>query len=219
MLSACGGDEHPATISNHPASHNTRDIAFDTQIAFDEDAHMLPRVPMTATQAIMLEQIGRAGHEFAKTRIAGKAGSLIKKTAVAAILQGLGTFAGAAFANITGLNALSYGKLAMGSGAGGGAFSGYMTIEQAQSYASAAWQIAQIDGLRRNGDPRLKNIIAVPIIGMNGTPMEVDWSKVSLTNRQECLAKASLPGDIANCDNEKLLPSADDAAKQSMPPM
>jgi hypothetical protein len=219
---ACGGGKHPSTLSENaiygPDSkpQATRDVAYDTQIKFDEDAHMLPRRPLTRTEAIMIHQIQLGGLEFAKTHIRGAAGQLVKKTTVAAILQGLGTIAGAAVANIPGLNILSYGKLAAGSGAGGGAFAGYMTIEQARGYANFAWQAAQIAGLKSTGDRRLIEVVAIPILGMSGEPMPVDWNKITPTPRQRCTNKVGASPELMRECLEKT-PKVEDDNDRSLP--
>ncbi|MDB5190376.1 MAG: hypothetical protein JWN49_702 [Parcubacteria group bacterium] len=197
---ACGGNQHLNTSA--APNNNTKDVVLDVQMQFDEDAHALPSRPMTMTESIMSTQVRQHCLQLVNERIKGAPKSMIKKTVVAGILQGIGSLLGAAFAHFTGVNPAQYGKVGLGSGAGGGAFAGYMSIEQARSVANSFCQIRQIDGLRINGDRRLQQIIAIPVVGLEGSPLPVDPNARTLTKRQKCVAKAKTPEDAAKCATE-----------------
>lgn len=144
------------------------------QMHFDGNGRALPAQPLTREEAIMTAQIEQFCTQQAKERIKGKAGSLIKKATLGSILLGIFGGIGSLFFPFAKFG--QYAGYAGASGFGSGAFTGSITIEQAQSVFTGYCQISQIYNLGRTGDRRLNDIIAAPVVGLKSSRMAVDWN-------------------------------------------
>lgn len=223
-LSACsGGAVRPNPVGAKIARMDPRALAnsstqdsviLDTRMHFDENMKAVDAGrPMTATEALGTAQIEQHCWQLANDRIKGQAKSMIKKVTVGSVLMGL--FTGIGSMAFPGAKPLQYGLYGAASGAGSGAFTGSISIEQARSIVVSYCQIAQLT----NGDRRLKDIIAIPAVGLSGSRLPVDWSKTTLNPLQKCLQEAGLNAELVKgCKKEEQDRLADEA-NAPPPPM
>lgn len=197
-----------------------RDVILDTQMHFNDTGMALPPRPMSSTEAVMTAQIEQHCLMLAHDRIRGTAGSIIQKTTLGSVLLGLGTGLGSLFLGLPGAGkmALRYGGYGAASGAASGAFTGAISIEQARSIVNSYCQIMQISNLRATGDRRLKEIIAIPAVGLKGSRLSVDWKTITPSDIQRCLRDAGQDARaIETCRREAMAPNEADVPPPTVP--
>lgn len=164
----------PLTPEQVAETEFSRDVILDKQVEFDDNGIMLPPAPMTRTEAIMTAQIEQHCEQLARERIKGKAGDLIKKSALGGIISAVFGGLGSLFFPFAHIG--QYAGYAGAAGAGSGAFTSTISVSQARSVVNSYCQIMQINNLRTTGDRRVRMIIAIPAINLKGTRLPVDWN-------------------------------------------
>ncbi|CAN5696749.1 hypothetical protein BH11PAT2_BH11PAT2_05080 [soil metagenome] len=159
----------------------TQSFVLVPQLSYGDNGQRLALPEMDSTQGAMSADIEAFCTQYGKDHIHGQAKQIIKKSLIGGLLLGLGSLAGAFIAHFTGVNPMQYGKFGAGSGLGSGAFTGYITVEQGQQIFKSYCILIEMDGLRQNGDRRLKQFHAIPIPGLTGDRIRVNVSLTPMT--------------------------------------
>lgn len=210
LVSACNTMENhgppvgmsPEQVAQMPTQS---DVMLVKQLHFDEDGNPLAVPALTRTEAKMEAGIEKYCWEQVNTRLRGATGQVIKKAAVGGILMGIFTGIGAHFLGLPGDMVPKYGLFGGASGIGSGAFTGSIMVEQARSVAVSYCQIMLTANLRSTGDYRLKDIVAIPVVGLGSVRPRVNWNAIIPTRQQKCLNEAGMDAQrVKECRDEAI---------------